>query len=88
MFVSQTDTSSKSTFMWQPLTDCAKQLTIHSRLREKLTDGDILYEIIEVEFDQYHLHRLSQDENSADDFSQVLNCQQLLEFAFEVEVKE
>ncbi|CAN5182310.1 hypothetical protein BH11BAC5_BH11BAC5_41970 [soil metagenome] len=74
--------------MWQPLTDCAKQLTIHSRLREKLTDGDKLFEITLVEFDQYHLHLLSQDEKPAEDLGQVLSCKQLLEFAFEVEVKE
>ncbi|CAN5127409.1 hypothetical protein BH11BAC5_BH11BAC5_54750 [soil metagenome] len=74
--------------MWQPLTDCAKQLTIHSRLREKLTHGDRLYEITEVEFDQYHLHLLSEDEKPTEDLGQVLSCKQLLAFTFEVEVKE
>jgi hypothetical protein len=74
--------------MWQPIKDCGKQLTIHSRLREKLNDGYRVYEIIEVEFDQYHLHLLSENDKPTEDLRQVLNCAQLIEYKFEVEVKE
>ena len=74
--------------MWQPLRDCAKQLTIHTRLREKLDDGYKLYEITEVEFDHYHLHLLSENDKPTEDLGQILTCIQLIEYRFEVEVKE
>ena len=74
--------------MWQPVRDCAKQLTIHSRLREKLDDGYKLYDITEVEFDQYHLHLLNQNDKPAEDLRQVLTGAQLIEYRFEMEVKE
>lgn len=73
--------------MWQPIQDCGKQLTIHSRLREKLDNGYRVYEIIEVEFDQYHLQLLSDHEKPTEDRRQVLNCAQLLQYRFEVESK-
>ncbi|MES2848995.1 MAG: hypothetical protein V4685_08065 [Bacteroidota bacterium] len=74
--------------MWQPLQDCGKQLTTNSRLREKRDDGYRLYEITEVEYDQYHLHLLSNNDKPTEDISQVLNGAQLIEYGFEVEVKE
>jgi hypothetical protein len=74
--------------MWQPIKDCGKQLTIHSRLRERPADGYKLYEIIEVEFDQYHLHLVSDHDQSTEDLSQVLTCTQLVEYGFEVEVAD
>jgi len=74
--------------MWQPIGDCGKQLTIHSRLREKLDDGYRLYDITEVEFDQYHLHLLSENDKPAEDLRQILNCTQLVEYGFEVELKD
>jgi hypothetical protein len=73
--------------MWQSIQDCKKQLTLHSRLREKQDEGYKLYDIIEVEFDQYHLHLLSDNDKPTEDLSQVLNCAQLVKFGFEVEVK-
>ena len=73
--------------MWQPIQDCDKQLTIHSKLREKLDEGYKLYDIIEVEFDQYHLKLLSENDKPTEDLRQVLNCKQLVEYGFEVEVK-
>jgi hypothetical protein len=73
--------------MWQPLQDCGKQLTIHSRLREKLDDGYNLYEIVEVEYDQYHLQLLEKDDTAGESLRQVLNAAQLIEYGFEVEAK-
>jgi hypothetical protein len=74
--------------MWQPILDCGKQLTIHSRLREKADAGYKLYKITEVEFDQYHLQLLSENDKPTEDIRQVLNCKQLVEYGFEVEVGE
>lgn len=73
--------------MWQPVRDCAKQLTIHSRLREKLDDGYKLYDITEVEFDQYHLQQISENDKQTEDLRLVLNCAQLIEYGFEVEIR-
>lgn len=71
--------------MWQPIQDCAKQLTIHSRLRERAGDVYKIYDITEVEFDQYHLQLLSENDGPAEDLGQVLTCKQLIEYRFEVE---
>ncbi len=73
--------------MWQPIQDCGKQLTIHSRLREKPDNGYRVYEIIEVEFDQYHLQLLSDNNKPTEGLRQVLTCAQLLQYHFEVEFK-
>lgn len=73
--------------MWQPIQDCGKQLTIHSRLREKLDEGYRVYDIIEVEFDQFHLQLLSENNEPSEVLRQVLNCAQLLQYRFEVEIK-
>ena len=73
--------------MWQPLRDCAKQLTIHTRLREKLDDGYKLYDITEVEFDQYHLQQISENDKQTEDLRLVLNCAQFIEYGFEVEIR-
>ncbi len=73
--------------MWQPLKDCGKQLTIHSRLREKLDEGYNLYEIIEVEYGQYHLQLLEKEATAGESLRQVLNGAQLLGYGFEVEMK-
>ena len=72
--------------MWQPIRDCGKQLTIHSRLRERLDNGYRFYDITEVEFDQYHLHLLSENDKPVEELRQVLNCTQLVEYGFELEV--
>ncbi len=73
--------------MWQPITDCSKQLTIHSKLRERLDNGFRIYDIIEVEFDQYHLQLLSENDKPTEVLRQVLNCTQLIKYRFEVELK-
>jgi hypothetical protein len=72
--------------MWTPLTNCNKQLTIHSKLRE--TDGQHvkLYEITEVEFDQYKLKLLEKDNVVSEKLTQEkLSRSQLTRFNFEVE---
>jgi hypothetical protein len=74
--------------MWQPLRDCAKQLTIHSKVRERRDNAYRVYDIIDVEFDQYHLQLLSEDDKPAEDLRQVLNGEQLLEYRFQVELKD
>ncbi len=75
--------------MWEPIQDCGKQLTIHSRLRERLDNGYKVYDIIEVEFDQYHLQLLTEnDKPAAEELRQILNCGQLLQYQFEVESKD
>ena len=73
--------------MWQQITDCGKQLTIHSKLREKLDNGYKTYDIIDVEFDQYHLQLLSENDKPTEDLRQVLTCEQLVQYGFEAELK-
>jgi len=73
--------------MWEPIRDCGKQLTIHSRVRERRDNGYRVYEIIEVEFDQYHLQLLGEDDKTTEELRQVLNSTQLLEYRFQVELK-
>lgn len=74
--------------MWVLITDCGKQVTIHSRVREKNEAYSKLYEIVEVEFDQYKL-RLIEKNNSpvAEEGKPVITCLQLKQYAFEVEQK-
>ncbi len=72
--------------MWTSLTDCGKQLTIHSKLREKNEEYVALYEITEVEFDRYRLKLLERNNLPPDKEVEVkLNCSQLIQYNFEVE---
>ena len=72
--------------MWTKLNDCGKQLTIHSKLREKDDNQVKVYEIIEVEFDQYKLELIdTNDPAIAEKLQQVLTCEQLVQYGFEVE---
>ena len=71
--------------MWTPITDCGKQLTIHSKVRE-IDDSNIKeYDIIEVEFDQYKLKLIQRDEPPLEKEALVLTCDQLIQFHFEVD---
>ena len=75
--------------MWTPLTSCNKQLTIHSKLREKNEQHVKLYEIAEVEFDKYKLKLLEKDNVAPEKQVEVkLNCLQLIGYGFEVEEKD
>lgn len=75
--------------MWTKINDCGKQLTIHSKVREKVDTHFKVYDIIEVEFDQYKLELiLSNNLAPAEKQHNILNCQQLLQYQFEVDEKE
>ena len=75
--------------MWTIIIDCGKQLTIHSKVREKVDDYFKVYDIIEVEFDQYKLKLISNDSPSlTGELEIVLNCKQILQYHFEVEEPE
>ncbi len=72
--------------MWTKIKDCGKQLTIHSKLRELGDDQVKLYEIVEVEFDQYKLQLIeTNDLSTTEKLQQVLSCEQLVQYGFEVE---
>lgn len=74
--------------MWKLITDCGKQLTIHSKVREKNDDYLKLYEIVEVEFDQYKLKLIEKNNQPAtEEGKPVITCLQLKKYAFEVEQK-
>jgi hypothetical protein len=75
--------------MWKPLTNCGRQLTIHSKLREKNENYVALYEITEVEFDQYKLKLLERNNIPPVKNTEVkLSCLQLIRYKFEIEEKE
>lgn len=72
--------------MWTSLTNCGTQLTIHSKLRERNEAHIKLYEIAEVEFDQYKLKLLEKNSLPPEKEVEVkLNCSQLIQYGFEVE---
>lgn len=74
--------------MWTPITDCGKQLTIHSRVMEKNDAVIKLYEIVEVEFDQFKLNLLEKNNSPVTEKAiTMLSCSQLKKYAFEVEKK-
>ena len=75
--------------MWTIINDCGKQLTVHSKIREKVDNLFKVYDIIEVEFDQYKLELIfSNNLAPAEKQHNILNCRQLLQYQFEVEEKE
>lgn len=74
--------------MWILITDCGKQVTIHSRVREMNDVYLKLYEIVEVEFDQYKLKLVEKNNVAAtEEGKPVITCLQLKQYAFEVEQK-
>lgn len=74
--------------MWKLITDCGKQLTIHSKVRENHEAHIVVYEIVEVESDQYKLKVIEKNNSPvADDVKSKLSCIQLKKYAFEVEQK-
>ena len=74
--------------MWTKISNCGKQLTLHSIVRE-IQDGLIkVYDIIGVEYDQYKLELITRDDKPVTGkHRNILNGQQLLKYKFEVEVK-
>jgi hypothetical protein len=74
--------------MWQTITNCGKQLSVQSKLRENDDGHYKVYTIIEIEFDQYKLELISRDEHPAEQkLHQVLNCEQLIRYRFQVDVE-
>lgn len=72
--------------MWNRINDCDKQLTIHSRVREKVDDSFLVYEIIGIEVDLYKLELVTRNNSPVEEkIHNVLDCQQLLQYHFEVE---
>ncbi|OJW10754.1 MAG: hypothetical protein BGO53_14345 [Sphingobacteriales bacterium 39-19] len=72
--------------MWIPLTNCSKQISLHSKLKESDEGFIKIYEIVSIEFDQYKLKLL--EKNNVPPTVEVelnLSCNQLREFRFEVE---
>ncbi|RYF91109.1 MAG: hypothetical protein EOO03_02155 [Chitinophagaceae bacterium] len=75
--------------MWTALTDCSKQLKIKSKIREQAGDHTIIYEIREIEFDQYKLAVISKaGVPITDGTQQVLGCDKMIQYNFEVEEPE
>jgi hypothetical protein len=75
--------------MWTLITNCARQLTIHSKIKESSENYLAVYEIAEVEFDKYNLNLL--ERNNIPPLVKVevkLNCPQLIKYGFEVEEKQ
>lgn len=74
--------------MWETITNCGKQLSIHSKLRENNDGHYKVYDIIEIEFDQYKLELISRNELPPEEkLQQVLNCEQLIRYQFQVNVE-
>ena len=72
--------------MWTLLTDCAKQIVPHCKLREKNDDYIKIYEIVEVESDQYKLQLVTKNDlTPTEEEVVVLKCQQLMAYNLEVE---
>jgi len=72
--------------MWTKISDCGKQLTIHSKLRERYDDQVKKYEIVAIEFDQYKVELIETNDPSAGEtLQQILTCEQLVQYGFEVE---
>lgn len=75
--------------MWTLITDCGKQLTIHSKVRENQDAHIVVYEIVEVESDQYKLKVIEKNNSPvAEEVKSILSCVQLKKYAFEVDQKE
>ena len=75
--------------MWNLINDCGKQLTLLSTVRERVDNSFLVYKIIEVEFDQYKLELINRDNMPvAEKIHNILDCQQLVQYHFEVEEPE
>lgn len=74
--------------MWILITNCGKQLTINSKVREKSEAHQAVYVIVEVESDQFKLKLLERNNLPVtEEVTPVLNCMQFLKYKFEVEEK-
>lgn len=74
--------------MWTSLISCSRQLTDRSKIRERNDSHVKLYEIAEVEFDQYKLKLLEKDNVPPEiEVLVKLSCAKLIQYGFEVEEK-
>lgn len=72
--------------MWTLITDCGKQLTVNSKVRENRDGHLAVYEIAEVESDQFKLKLLERNSLPVtEEVKAVLSCIQFLQYGFEVE---
>jgi hypothetical protein len=75
--------------MWKLIKDCGKHLTVETIVRERVDNSFLVYKIIEVEFDQYKLELTNRDNLPVEEkIHNILNCDQLLQYHFEVEEHE
>ena len=75
--------------MWNLINDCGKQLTVQTTVRERVDNSFLVYKIIEVEFDQYKLELINRDNMPVEEkIHNILDCNQLLQYRFEVEEPE
>ncbi len=75
--------------MWIPITNCGQQIRLHSKVREKAGHYSIIYDVEEIEFDQYKLAIISKDDVPVTDMQyNVLTCEKLLQYHFEVDAAE
>ncbi|MEO6732725.1 MAG: hypothetical protein ABIN01_16000 [Ferruginibacter sp.] len=75
--------------MWTKINDCGKQLTVHSKIREENEGQFKVYDIIEIEFDQYKVELiLKENVQEVEKIHQVFSCEQLVQYNFEVEEDE
>ena len=72
--------------MWKPLENCDRQIRIHSKLKETTGDTHKIYQIVEIEFDQYHLSLIQVNKEPVNHTQyNILTCAQLKKYAFEIE---
>jgi len=72
--------------MWIPLTNCSQQLRLRAKVREKAGQYSIIYDVIEIEFDQYKLAIVSKDDIPVtESYQNVLTCAQLIKYNFDVD---
>ncbi len=72
--------------VWIPLTDYAKQLILHCKLRERNDDSTNIYEVIEIEFDQYKLKQLSKNNVSLQEAVEIIvTSEQIMSFKFDIQ---
>lgn len=72
--------------MWKLITDCKKQIIINKKIRQNAYGRTLIYSIIDIEFDQYHLKLLFRDNTpAADKVIIVLNSEQIVKDRFEIE---
>ncbi len=74
--------------MWTALTNCSKQITVHTKLKETDEGFVKLYEVVSIEFDQFKLKLLEKNGMVPVVTVQLdLSCDQLKKYGFEAEAE-